>query len=55
MYCKRYIDILLGVQDRWGLRMSDFEGLDELLNRGAFHKSRGMAFRLKRIIASVAL
>ncbi len=39
----------------WGLRVSEFDGLDELLNRGAFHKSHGMGFRLKRIIASVAL
>ena len=35
--------------------MSELDGLDELLNRGAFHKSHGMGFRLKRIIVSVVL
>lgn len=34
---------------------SEFDGLDELLSLGAFHKPRGMSFRLKRIVASVAL
>jgi len=31
--------------------MSDFDGLDELLNLGTFRKSRGMRFRLRRILA----
>lgn len=35
--------------------MPDFDGLDELLSRGRFHKSRGVGFKLKRILASVAL
>jgi len=33
----------------------DFDGLDELFDRGAFHKSRGLRSELKRVLASVTL